>query len=1715
MLLIGRYRIVEEVGRGSFACVARAVDERAGVGQVANQVANQVAIKAIRAGADPGTAQMLWTEVSQLGRVRHPALPAVLDVGRTDQDWAAVPLGSPFFAAEWIAGDRLDALGRLAGEALLDAVIGVLRDGGGALAALHAAGLLHRDVAPGNLAWDGAAGRAHLMDLGLAGGAGGLDGEVRGTLEYLAPEALIGMAEPRSDLYGLGAAVIALATGASPFGAAARRSPAQLVQAILRDGVPPPLPMLPPPLARQLHRLIARDPQDRPPTAAALLDELEYVVAALPGQRPAPKRQRQALPRPPLPGLGRRALVEEVASWLPRPGLFVLVGGPAAGGAAVAEAAVAKATMRVVGDGQATVERRSGKIDEVDSDLRARPRGAASTAARPSEEAAIATVLGAAFLPPGETAVGAAHAVRSAARGSAILCLDAIGDERAVSLGRALCRPGLAASVLLLVDEAAATALGLADDEQRRPGDEGPRLRRLLPLDEQQLTELGAAVLGAPPDDETVREVARVSAGEPLLAVELFHGAATAAAGAADAPGGTSREVATAGTFSGSLAEAWAVRMRAAPPAVAQLVVATAIWEDTAPLSLVLRTANRTVEESTAPGGIPSRAASSLAAALAPSLAEVATGQALGMLRRHRDELAIHPGLGAAALAALDEAPRADWARRALAAARGHDVSERRLAAQLLRLPLAEVGAANLLATAQRLFAAGALERAAALVARLAAATSDDVSPDLRAGAELLIGQLALARGDSAGALEAVRGQRAAEARLLTARAWQRRGELSAARTELTALLAEHPEHEEAAATLARVQLTGGALDDAAALAAAHPAAGRGGAIDEVLGLCAFYRGALDEADRALAAVEATATRDARPVALGRALSMRGMVAQQRGRLTLASERYAQAAQLLAGAGEAHAAATADLNLGTALAERGRHGDALAYTSAAGRVFSALGAADGAAAEVNRANSMVAIGESGSARAVLDAVLAPAAAASPHLRAFGQLVLAELDRRQGDRPAAIALCTQVLDEAEARGDAHARISAHIGLAEAGAGLPQDAIDELATSDDDRQRVALACARRTLLLGGPAATLRAASAAAAAVAQRAEVGDRQERAFRGFSIAAQLAAAAGEPTSTALARRAANLHAALVAAAPPAAAEAMRADPDLLALPAALAAAASSPTPAHDGDRDASGLPAATLRRLLSLSRRLNSEVSFDRLLDEVIDTAIELTSAERGFLLLRQPDDQLVPVVARNFASLGGAAGAASPASAEQISRSIAERAATSGEPVLTIDAGLDDRFDTSASVAALRLRSVLAVPLALRGKAMGCIYVDHRLRRAAFDDRAAAVLGELADIAAIAIGNAQMTGELRRHGDEIERLNRALGAELAERDAELLRVRAARAGRGGGDRKELRHRYEHNAGASPPVVQMLGLVDRAAGTSFPVVIVGESGSGKELVARALHDNGGRKHGPFVAVNCSALPDTLLESELFGHVRGAFTGADRERRGMFEVAHQGTLFLDEIADTSPAMQARLLRVLQDGVVRRIGDSATTTVDVRVVAATQRPLAELVSAGSFREDLRYRLEVLAIAVPPLRDRLADLPILIDHLLREAAGGRPPAKLSRAAHRALAAHRWPGNVRELANVLAHGLAMTSGDVLELGDLPASLTADTARPQPALPEDGDLRLRPALRATERAYLAAAMARANGNQTKAAKLLGLSRFGLQKKLRRDDEGADDEHED
>jgi transcriptional regulator with PAS, ATPase and Fis domain len=299
--------------------------------------------------------------------------------------------------------------------------------------------------------------------------------------------------------------------------------------------------------------------------------------------------------------------------------------------------------------------------------------------------------------------------------------------------------------------------------------------------------------------------------------------------------------------------------------------------------------------------------------------------------------------------------------------------------------------------------------------------------------------------------------------------------------------------------------------------------------------------------------------------------------------------------------------------------------------------------------------------------------------------------------------------------------------------------------------------------------------------------------------------------------------------------------------------------------------------------------------------------------------------------------------------------------------------------------------------------------------------------------------------------------------------------------------------------GESAAMSAVRDAIVRAAASPFPVVIEGESGSGKELAARAIHSRSSRRDKRFAAINCAALVDELVEAELFGHVRGAFTGANSDRPGLFEDAHGGTVFMDEIAEMGGRVQAKLLRVLQEGEVRRVGESSTRKVDVRLVAATNRPLANEVSAGTFRADLWYRLDVVRITMPPLRERVEDVPLLANHLWRTLAartGSR--AALSPATVAALAAYDWPGNIRELQNVLASMLVSAPRAAL-LG--PSSLPAHIAR---VAALDRGATLAAARKQFEERYVRAALARAGGRTATAARELGVSRQGLSKLMGR-----------
>jgi two-component system response regulator HydG len=309
--------------------------------------------------------------------------------------------------------------------------------------------------------------------------------------------------------------------------------------------------------------------------------------------------------------------------------------------------------------------------------------------------------------------------------------------------------------------------------------------------------------------------------------------------------------------------------------------------------------------------------------------------------------------------------------------------------------------------------------------------------------------------------------------------------------------------------------------------------------------------------------------------------------------------------------------------------------------------------------------------------------------------------------------------------------------------------------------------------------------------------------------------------------------------------------------------------------------------------------------------------------------------------------------------------------------------------------------------------------------------------------------------------------------------------------------------------GQSPAMKELLDMAALAAPTEATVLVTGESGTGKELVARAIHLNSPRKNGPLITVNCAALAETLLESELFGHEKGAFTGADRRREGRFMAADKGTIFLDEIGEISPATQAKLLRVIQEREVERVGGDRPIGVDVRILAATNRDLKAEVEAGRFREDLYYRLNVLVLAVPPLRERREDIPLLAAHFLgRFAKKNRKSVKgFSPGAMEALLHHPWPGNVRELENAVERGVILAVGDYLTERELPPGVAAAVPDMPPGVGRIGhdpaDLAGQPLEDIEQRAILAT-LKETGGNKSEAARVLGITRATLHKKLKK-----------
>ncbi len=465
------------------------------------------------------------------------------------------------------------------------------------------------------------------------------------------------------------------------------------------------------------------------------------------------------------------------------------------------------------------------------------------------------------------------------------------------------------------------------------------------------------------------------------------------------------------------------------------------------------------------------------------------------------------------------------------------------------------------------------------------------------------------------------------------------------------------------------------------------------------------------------------------------------------------------------------------------------------------------------------------------------------------------------------------------------------------------------------------------------------------------------------------------------------------------------------------------------------------------QKLYEFSARLLQKHDLGELLHALMDAVIEITGADKGFLILMEGDHVDVKV-ARNL-KRENIADALS-----QLSDSIIAKVIETHRPVIISDAMNDDEFSSSQSIIKLRLTSVICVPLLERGKLIGLIYVGNDSVVELFQAEMMQVLTVFSAQASLIISNAMLMDELKVDNQQLAR------------------------------RLEDLH-FGEIVGTSRPMQEVFRKVEKVATTDISVLITGETGTGKELIAREIHRRSPRRDRPFVTINCGAIPENLLESELFGHVKGSFTGAVANKAGKFQAADGGTLFLDEIGEMPLNLQVKILRAIQERVVVRVGDTRPEQVDIRILAATNRELEEEIRHGRFRDDLYYRLNVVNLHLPPLRERGDDIPVIARYLLSRygkeydsrVKGFSPNAAV------AVRKHDWPGNIREMENRIKKAIVLAEGNLIGPEDL--GLSADTL---PAI-----LSLAAAKDKFQRDYINEVLALNNGNRTKTARDLGV----------------------
>ncbi len=1648
--LAGRYRLVRSLGEGLSGTTWLAEDREAG---------DECVVKVFADDADtPGARGSFQEEAERLRDLVHPNLVRLRDIVREEEGPAALVL-------DRVPGEELASAAAQGGLPRAD-VLGVLVGCARGLAALHGRGILHRDLQPRNVVVTGESGArdAVLVDLGLAvPRTRRMARELTGTLGFTAPEVILeGSPDERADLYSLGAVLFFVIAGEPPIEAtevldalARGEDPFVRVERRARD-------LIPPPFSHLVVRLLSRHPAARFQGAAEVVEEINsrfgvsYALESVETRRPG-------LAAPPFVGRAaeRRSALARVSAALRQgdPAIVVLRGPRGSGRTRFLDELARSAedlghpAVRIRATGAV-----SPPFRPVQGALRAALHRLPEPARRLHEEAD--RVLAGDGGMPDEarfaTAVGLyAGALRAAAEGPvpAILLVDDL-DRLDPGTVRVLLRalPGRARGGR----GAAALALPAASPTNGGASPLGVLLRRLA--SDESVLEIPLRPLRRAATDDLFRSLLPLvsmspglaerihdaSGGLPMGVVELVRALLDGGHVVYRSGGWTFQRPGARLPITSSAAEAASSRLGRLRDAERRALGLLALAGGTVDAATW-----RAIEDRTGIGAAGSRSLSSLGFLCRPGeeeavrlASEVVRESLISSWSRrqeaeHSADLAeILEGAGPGAAPAVvrlriacgDRAAAVSRGAEALRALRlSHRVDEARsLAGALLEAARAPPGAAG---------AAPLFEEAAAL---------EYVQRRPVPARTLVVEGLSRA--------ESPAEKRSLLLRLCEIEAFE--GRLPEAFLEDLRRLAPDPGEE-----------TRGRL----ALAHAQTRAGRWA-----------------DAERTLEGILAGGVPE--PVLRMRAVNGLAGLRARAGRIDEAERGYREALRLANVIGDATAAATVVSNQSNLAVRRGRYREALRLLEDAASSFGGnLGPAEEVVLLGCRASAIEGLGRWRQVREAASRAIAiaeeegnPAAAAD----ACARCGVAEA--RLGNLEAALRSLTRGLRLA--RGAARPREEREILLSLAririergeeeeasramadldepaeGTDFPLEALRLLAAAPRLGEGAVLAevegllarpeCAawpeHRTWLrlrqgraLLATARNEEAAAIGAALMAEARRLGavDDLARALvlDGTARAASDSEAADRRFARALrlSRRLQNV--VVRAEVLEACGRYLRTRP----VDEARARACLEEASALFGAASLSGRVDAVERVLMSedevrpawrglrpekllwvveRTAEVNAAEDPGQVLEKVLESAVSFTGAERGFLVMARKDGFEVRASRDMTEGEIGSPG-------KSLSASLVERVLREGKVLTTTDAQRDDRFARFFSVRDLRLRSVLVVPFRRGRRVLGAFYLDNRFLEGVFREEDRRVLELFADQAALAFENASYRAEVRALNED---LRRRMGDQEKQLEGYRATVKSVR--------RETKYAYDGIIRRGPAMAEVLRLVDQAVDSDVPVLIEGESGTGKEIIARAIHFHGALRQKPFVVVNCAALPETLIESELFGHRRGAFTDARNDRKGQLEAADGGTLFLDEIGELPLPVQPKLLRAIQFGEFVPLGSTGPVRVKVRFVCATNRVLKRMMSAGSFREDLYYRIAVLPIRIPPLRERREDIPGLAESLLRRIVSeiGRGPRRIDRRAVARLMEHTWPGNVREMENVLRRATLAAAGDVLFAEDL-----------------------------------------------------------------------------